>query len=232
MEIEMAWKQITRKQAHTLYGIPADIANLAENIFFGTPIELPYNYDEPRPLVAFLHNREQSDVVTMYIKTIHPESLENDNGILSNVLWLPIGGYLNLDEESLVGLVEILFTYKTQFMTEPVEERRFLQNVDSTEFTKYHLHPEWFPNSKQEYYIQAYDPLTTPAIPQTITLLNFSRTIGFASIHFAITQFQTHDLQNPNFSPFEHGFSRINLNTTGIKELAMLLQKQKDRLAQ
>src|SRR6266487_4629158 len=155
----MTWIQLTSKQAQSLYGIPTEAANATENTFFGTPINLPYDYDVDRSLLAFLRNKELPDIATVYIKTIHPESWENNKEMLPNPLLTTLGGYLNLDKEALTNLIAIISAYQAQ-LSYTSSNRQTFKNIKGSNLTEYRLHPDWFPNTNQEYYFQAYDPLT------------------------------------------------------------------------
>jgi hypothetical protein len=222
----MTWTQITSEQALSMYGIPAEVANVADNSFYGVSIDLPYGYDNLRPFLAFLRSKERPDVVTLYIKTIHPESWEGDDGILTNSLSLTIGGHLTLDKDDLTGLIAILSSYQKQLPQKSNEHEVVFQKMENLHLKDYHLHPEWFPNTKQEYYLQIHDPVTKADTNHIVTILNFSKTEGFPKIHLSIRQFPEQELRNPNFNPLDSGQSRVNLDRTGMEELVTLLQKQ------
>ncbi len=206
----MTWIQLTSKQAQSLYGIPTEAANATENTFFGTPINLPYDYDVDRSLLAFLRNKELPDIATVYIKTIHPESWENNKEMLPNPLLTTLGGYLNLDKEALTNLIAIISAYQAQ-LSYTSSNRQTFKNIKGSNLTEY---------------FQAYDPLTDTSADSIITILNLSRTVGFSTVFLKIMQFSLQELQDPKFQPLDRGQSRVNLDRSGFQELAILLQKQ------
>jgi hypothetical protein len=222
----MTWIQLTSEQAQSLYGIPAEIANNAEDIFFGMPINLPYGYDDMRPLVVFLQNKEHPDIVTLFVKTIHPESCENDDGTLINPFSVTIGGYLSLEKKDLTGLIAILSSLQNQLPPTLSQNRQAFMKIENSNLKEYHLHSEWFPNTRQEYYLQAYDPLVEQDIHSIATILKLSKSSGFSTVFLQIAQFSLQELQDPNFQPLDRGQSRINLDRNGLQELVLLLQGQ------
>ncbi len=226
----MAWFHITSEKAQSLYGIPAEIADSLDNTFFGKSIDLPYGYDDLRPFLVFMTNKERRDVVTLYIKTIHPESMEDDTGALINPFLLTNGGYLTLDRDDLGDLISIFSSNQKQLPPSHNTNSDVFQRINESNLIGYQLHPEWFPKTKQEYYVQLRDPLADLVTHPNTTIVSFSTTIGFSKVHFAITQFPAREIHNSDFRPFDVGQSRIHLNRIGLQEMVMLLQKQKDYL--
>lgn len=223
----MNWIRIAPEQAQSLYGIPAIIANAEENVFFGTPIDLPQGYDVPRPLLAFLGNKEHPDIVTFHVQTIEPETWEFQ-GKLPNPLTMN-GGLLSLDKAGLHGLVEILLSFQEQHPFNGLKRQQMFKPIESSKLDEFRLHPDWFPNTRQEHYIQIYDPLTSPS-DSFITILILSQDIGFTIISFEIRQFPSLALQDLDFQPLDRGRSKINLDGNGLQELIAILQMQISRI--
>lgn len=221
----MNWIQLTSEQAQAVYGVATEIANTAENTFFGVPIDLRQRYDDDRPFLAFLQKKEYPSVVTLHIKTIHPESWEH-KGKLLNPLSVIIGGYLELDKEALTGLIAILSSYQEKLSFQPFEKRQEFMIIEDAKLADYRLHPEWFPNTRREHYIQVYDPLLDFGVNASTTILILGREIGFSTISLKIIQFLSQEFQDPHFEPLKQGHSKINLDRNGIQELITLLQKQ------
>lgn len=223
----MGWFQLTPLQAQSVYGVPPDIAGATENTFFGMvgmPITL-YNADVPRPLLAFLGNRERLDVVTLHIQTIEPETWEY-RGMLPNPLEVE-GGLLSLGKEGLAGLVAILSSYRERLSPAAAKNRQMFKQIDDSKAADFRLHPEWFPGLREEYYIQTYDPLAKPEDALLVTILIMS---AEHVISWKVAQFPLQALQEPSFNPLDHALPRVNLDRTGMQELASLLQAQSDHL--
>jgi hypothetical protein len=223
----MNWIKIAPPQAQLLYGIPARIADDEKNVFFGTPIDLTHGYDVPRPLLVFLQNNENPDIVTLHIQTIEPETWEH-RGMLPNPLMIE-GGILNLDKTGLNGLLGILSSYQEQLTPKSLPNQQMFKPIESWKLPEFRLHPDWFPNTRQEHYIQVYDPLIEPN-DSTITILILSQDIGFLTLSLEIRQFSSLALQDPRFEPLYRGHSRVNLDRNGIQELQVMLQDQVDNL--
>ena len=221
----MNWIQIPPQLAQSLYGIPANIANAKENIFFGTPIDLPHGYDVSRPLLAFLRNKEHPEIATFHIQTIEPETWEYQ-GKLPNPLTME-GGLVSLYKTGLKGLIEILSSYHEQYQLNAMERRQMLKPIESSKLNEFRLHPDWFPNTRLEHYLQIYDP-AVKSDNSIITILIISKTIGFSKIGLEIRQFSSLALQDPSYQPLDRGYSKINLDRNGFQELIAILQRCAD----
>jgi hypothetical protein len=220
------WIRLTPERAQSLYGVPTELATAAENIFFDMPIELPREYDVPRPLLAIIQDEKHRNIVTLHIKTIHPETWEYQ-GMLPNPLSVDIGGYLSLDQESLSDLIAILSTYQEQHFDMSNENRIAFEKIQDLRLKDFRFHPEWLPNTKQNHYIQVYDPLKRNNDDSVVTILILSKSVGFSNTHFKISQFPSQALQDPRFMPlYQGGRSRIDLDRNSMQELIALLRAQ------
>ncbi len=219
----MKWIRLTSEQAQAAYGINAEITNAEENIFFGVSIDLQREYDNDRPLLALLRNKRHPSIVTLLIKTIHPESWERE-GKLLNPLSSTIGGYLELDKEGMASLIDLLLSYQKQLSFQPDERHQEFRKLKDAELGDFRLHPEWFPNTRREHYIQVYDPLVDSDVNATTTIVILGKEIGFSTISLKIIQFLLEKLQSPHFEPLKQSHSKINLDRNGIQELIALLQ--------
>jgi hypothetical protein len=95
------------------------------------------------------------------------------------------------------------------------------------------LHAGSFPDSKDQYYYQIYDPLAGPAATSSETILIFSAAQSSQSgsrLYFKVAQFPQRALQAASFDILDDSFPRINLDRAGMEELARLIEGQLQNL--
>jgi hypothetical protein len=175
----------------------------------------------PWSFLLFVTEPTQLDMLTLCIATFDDEFL--DAGFIP---FTNQGGYVTLSRQEILGLIEVLemqaaLLSEAQPDTEPV-----FRELDSSDYAYYHLHPEWFPHSNQQYY-QLIDNNTSTKVGDNITLLSFSTHRNFSNneLSFSITCFPDTSLYNTNFNPYDDGKPRINLNRTSIRALIELLRE-------
>jgi hypothetical protein len=102
------------------------------------------------------------------------------------------------------------------------------RKIEDSRLADFHLHPEWFPNTKRYYYYQIHDPLAESMESDTATILILSTEqtgpLQAPWYCFQIAQFPRQALRNPSFTPLDHALARIHLDRNGMQELASLLQ--------
>ena len=219
-----AWIQLTAEKAHTFYRVPMALAETDGNFFYGAAHH-PRDADGPWPLVAFLQERDQPGVITFQLYTMEAEELEVEE---FNPLARPCG-HLSLEREALSELVKLLLSHAAKLTPARSDVRKMFRQIEDLQLADFALHPEWFPDSRDRYYDQIYDPLEEPGEKSTQTILIFStgQTARSSSrLYFKVAHFSLQSLQKPSFDVLDDSFPRINLDRGGMEELARLLEGQ------
>ena len=224
-----AWIQLTAEKARSFYRVPMELAEPDDNFFYGAPHH-PRDAEGPWPLLAFVQDRDQPGVITFQLYTIEAEDLEVES---FNPLVQPCG-YLNLDREALADLVKLLLSYATKLTPRRSEVRQMFRQIDDLKLADFGLHPEWFPDSRDQHYYQIYDPLEEPSAKSSQTILIFSTgqtSQSSSRLYFKVAHFSLQSLQEPSFDILDDSLPRINLDGAGMEELARLLERQLVNLA-
>ena len=224
-----AWIQLTAEKAHSFYRVPMALAETDCNFFYGAAHH-PRDADGPWPLVAFLQERDQPGVITFQLYTIEAEELAVE---AFNPLARPCG-HLSLDREALSELVKLLLSHAAKLTPGRSDVRQMFRQIDDLKLADFALHPEWFPDSRDQYYYQIYDPLEEPGGKSTQTILIFSTgqtSQSSSRLYFKVAHFSLQSLQEPSFDVLDDSFPRINLDGGGMEELARLLEGQLVNLA-
>ena len=224
-----AWIQLSREKTHSFYRVPLALTETDHNVFYGAEHH-PRDADGPWPLLAFLQERNRSDVVTFQLYTIEAEELavEAFNPLAQS------RGYLSLDREALTELIKLLLSYVPKLTPGPGQVREMFRQIDDPKLPDFGLHPEWFPDSQDQYYQQLYDPLAESSVKSTQTILIFSTgqpSQSSSRLYFKVAHFSQQALLDPSFEILDDSFPRINLDRSGVKELARLLEAQLANLA-
>ena len=111
-------------------------------------------------------------------------------------------------------------------------ESRFIPLTENSDLQAFHIRHYDIPNSTVSYFHYAISPQSKPY--DDITLIRLSNTeiqhlppemrwgLGFSLSHFSPKQ-----LEDPRFTPFDHGgLSCIDLTPKSMLELAVLIQEQ------
>jgi hypothetical protein len=215
------WIQLPREKAHSFYRVPLELAEKGDNFFYGLE-HSPRDTDGPWPLLAFLGESGRPGIMTFHLYTIEAEELAVE---AFNPLAQPCG-YLSLGREALTGLVTLVSSHAAKLTPQPGAVRRMFRQIDDENLADWGLHPEWFPDAKDQYYQQIYDPLE-PAQATTQTILIFSAgqpSQPSSRLYFKIAQFPQRALQPPSFDILDDSFPRIHLDRSGMEELARLLE--------
>jgi hypothetical protein len=224
-----AWIQLTAEKAHTFYRIPMALAETDGNFFYGAAHH-PRDADGPWPLVAFLQERDQPGVITFQLYTMEAEELEVEE---FNPLVQPCG-YLSLDRDALTELVKLLLTNSTKLTPGRSEVRQIFRQIDAWKMADFGLRPEWFPDSRDQFYYQIYDPLEEAGEKSTQTILIFSTeqtSRSSSRLYFKVAHFSLQSLKEPSFDVLDDSLPRINLDRDGMEGLARLLEGQLVNLA-
>ena len=224
-----AWIQLTAEKAHSFYRVPMALAETDRNFFYGAAHH-PRDADGPWPLVAFLQERDQPGVIAFQLYTIEAEELAVE---AFNPLARPCG-HLSLDREALSELVKLLLSHAAKLTPGRSDVRQMFRQIDDLKLADFALHPEWFPDSRDQYYYQIYDPLEEPGGKSTQTILIFSTgqtSQSSSRLYFKVAHFSLQSLQEPSFDVLDDSFPRINLDGGGMEELARLLEGQLVNLA-
>lgn len=218
------WIQLTKDKSHSFYRVPIELAEADDNNFFGTEHH-PLDIDGPWLFLAFLRNRDQPRVFTFQIYTIEAEALEFEG-------FNPLAetcGALSLNRQALADLASLLLMYAQRLPPVNNISQKMFEQIEDSRQTDLHLHPEWFPNSRDYCYYQTYDPLGESRADSIATILVLST--GQCSqppsrLYFKIAQFSLDALQDPSFDPLDYSLPRINLDRSGMQELAGILEVQ------
>ena len=224
-----AWIQLPAEKAHSFYRVPLALAATDCNSFYGAAHH-PRDADGPWPLLALLGQRDRPGVVTLQLYTIEAEQLEFE---AFNPLARP-GGYLRLDRASLTELVKLLSSYAAQLNPGPNDDRQMFRQIDHSGLADFRLYPEWFADSRDQYYRQIYDPLDESGTTSTQTILIFSTgqsSHSASRLYFKIAQCPRQALRQPSFDILDDSLARINLHRGGMDELARLLEGKLENLA-
>ncbi len=163
------WIQLTKDKTHSFYRVPLELAEAGDNDFFGTEHH-PLDIEGPWPFLAFLRNRDQPRVFTFQIYTIEAEALEFEG-------FNPLAetcGALSLNRQALADLVSLLLMYAQRLPPVNNISQKMFKQIEDSRRTDFHLHPEWFPNSRDYYYYQTYDPLGESRADSIATILVLS----------------------------------------------------------
>ncbi|MBD2001772.1 MULTISPECIES: hypothetical protein [Cyanophyceae] len=225
------WHKLSAEEAHIRYKVPLDIAMVEENDFFDKVLQ-PWNevaYDGPWSLLVFLRNQEYPNVITFQICHIEPEALEFEafNPLTDEA------NFLYLGKQQLVALVDLLLKYVDTIQPRHPSRPNMFKQLGYSNLVELRFQGEWFSDSRQEFYYQVDDPLAHKEKDSVVTILTFStgRSQPASHLFFSITQFPLQSLQDPSFNPRDKSLARINLNKSGLEELASLLQAQISYLA-
>ena len=219
-----AWIQLTAEKAHTFYRVPMALAETDGNFFYGAAHH-PRDADGPWPLVAFLQERDQPGVITFQLYTMEAEELEVEE---FNPLARPCG-HLSLEREALSELVKLLLSHAAKLTPARSDVRKMFRQIEDLHLADFALHPEWFPDSRDQYYYQIYDPLEEAGEKSTQTILIFSTgqtSQSSSRLYFKVAHFSMQSLQQPSFDVLDDSLPRINLDRGGMEELARLLEGQ------
>ena len=219
-----AWIQLTAEKAHSFYRVPMELAEADCNFFYGAAHH-PRDADGPWPLVAFLQERDQPGVITFQLYTMEAEELEVEE---FNPLARPCG-HLSLEREALSELVKLLLSHAAKLTPARSDVRKMFRQIEDLHLADFALHPEWFPDSRDQYYYQIYDPLEEAGEKSTQTILIFSTgqtSRSSSRLYFKVAHFSLQSLQKPSFDVLDDSFPRINLDRGGMEELARLLEGQ------
>jgi hypothetical protein len=222
------WIQLAPKLVHNFYCVPFEIATAEGNTFFGMERH-PCDLDGPWPFLALLRDNLRPDIVTLHIFNLVPEALEFDG---FNPL-TETGGSLTLEHKGLVDLVSLLREYAQQLPATHESDHKMFKKIEDSEASDFHLHPEWFPNSRRYHYYQNYNPLdrSNGSSAVTILILSLGPTQQATSrLSLKIASFPLQKLQDPSFNPLDDSLARIHLDRNGMQELAALLRAQLDHL--
>ena len=146
-----------------------ELAETDRNFFYGAPHH-HRDADGPWPLVAFLQERDQPGVIAFQLYTIEAEELAVE---AFNPLARPCG-HLSLDREALSELVKLLSFHAAILTPARSDVGQMFRQIDDLKLADFDLHPEWFPDSRAQYYYQIYDPLEERGGKSTQTILIFS----------------------------------------------------------
>jgi hypothetical protein len=224
-----AWIQLTSEKLRSFYRVPVTAIATDNNAFYGAEHH-PRDADGPWPLLAFLQAKGQPAVITFQIYTIEAEELASET---FNPLAQP-RGYLSLDRKELIELVGLLLSRAAMLAPGPKEVPQMFRQIEDFRLGDFGLHPEWFPDSKEQYYYQIYDPLEGSDIKSDHTVLIFSagQSSQFSSrLYFKVAHFSQQALVKASFDILDDSLPMINLDRSGMEELARLLERQLVNLA-
>ncbi len=224
-----AWIQLSREKTHSFYRVPLALAETDLNVFYGAAHH-PRDTDGPWPLLAFLQARDRSDVTTFRLYTLEAEELAVE---AFNPLAQP-RGYLSLDREALRDLATLLLSCVTKLAPGRRETRQMFRQIDDSRLPDFRLHAEWFPGSQDRYYEQVYDPLDESSAKSSHTILIFSTGQPCQSsdrLYFKVAHFSQDALLDPSFETLDDSFPTVNLDRSGLEQLAHLLEGQLVNLA-
>jgi hypothetical protein len=212
------WILLSPEKAHSLYRVPLVLAAADRNYFYGTQHD-PRDGDGPWPLAALLCDRPH--VITLQIYTIEAEerAMASFNPITQS------GGYLNLERGHLMELARLVYAYAAKLPLGTNEVGRMFRQIDPSKLPDFGLHADQFPDSRDRYYHQTYDPLDEEEKARsTQTVLICSSGQGSRSrLYFKIAQFPRQALKQPSFDVLDNSCARVNLDRGGADELARLL---------
>lgn len=227
------WYKLSAEDAVKIYCVPAKIVNDPDNHFWGLTYQDHRElFEGSWPLIALLHNKPISTVFTLQIHTLHMEHVhlsefEDGFGMYDPLTADQEGGHISVLPEQLKGLSDILSAQEQLFTddeTVPVDESVFrLLNDDEVQF--YRLHPEWFPDVQDSYYLQMRRPAIA-AIQERITLISVSTpSILSNAMSFSILTFEADALSDEAFTPLRRSRSQLYLNRLGLLELVGILSQ-------
>lgn len=219
------WIQLSPTLVHYNYCVSNDIAANGSNLFFGTqnhPQSDPMDMDGPWPLLAFIRNAQNPNVVTFCIYTLEGIHIDSEG-------FDPLkdtGGALNLTSQARTDLVELLLKQAEQLTTNDKSAEKMFALLEEDRLSYFHINTEYYPHMLREFYYQVYDPLSQSS-ENYVTLLGFSTSMSRLSIpsnlYFRLGHFSLGQLAKPTFEPFGHSLPHINLTASGMRELAFLL---------
>lgn len=217
------WIQLSPDKVHSQYRVPLDIATSEENTFFGTqcqPGNNPYD-DGPWSLVAFLGNQEQPNVVTFQISHIDFEDLEfEDFNPLTDY-----AGHLNLEKQELIDLINLLISYAKTIKPTQVKTTKMFVPLDYLKLVDFRFDTFLFPKMKQKFYYQVYEPRLKAEDDSTATIVSLSTGPEQPShTYLKVSHFLLKSLGEPSFNPADYSIGKINLDRSGMEELASILQ--------
>jgi hypothetical protein len=219
-----AWIQLSKEKLRSFYHVPEAAMATDDSVFYGTEHH-PRDADGPWPLLAFLQAKDQPPVNTFQIYTIEAEELSIE---AFNPLAQP-RGYLSLDQKELTDLVGLLLARAPMLTPAPQAVGRMFRQIEDFRLRDFGLHPEWFPASKEQYYYQIYDPLEASSIKSHHTVLIFSAgpsSQASLPLYFKIAHFSQQALVKAPLDILDHALPTINLDRSGMEELARLLETQ------
>ena len=174
--------------------------------------------------------RDQPGVIAFQLYTIEAEELAVE---AFNPLARPCG-HLSLDREALTELVKLLLSHAAKLTPARGDVGQMFRQIDDLKLADFALYPEWFPDSRAQYYYQIYDPLEERGGKSTQTILIFSTgqtSQSSSRLYFKVAHFSLQSLQEPSFDVLDDSFPRINLDGGGMEEPARLLEGQLVNLA-
>jgi hypothetical protein len=179
--------------------------------------------------LAFLRNESQPGILTFHIFTIEAEALESEN---FNPLTEP-SGYLSLKKRQLVDLVHLLRSNAERLAPMPPDRSAMFRRIETPKLSDFHLRSPLVPNSRDWFYYQTHDPMAQAREELTLTLLILSTAQGprpHGQLYFKIARFPLKALNEPSFNPLDHSLPKIDLNKSGMEELARLLELHQEDL--
>jgi hypothetical protein len=221
------WILLSPDKAHLFYRVPFALAGADGNYFYGTAHD-PRDADGPWPIAAFLHAENDPHVLTLQIYTIEAEER---TGSSFNPLDQS-GGYLNLDHDSLTRLADLLHSEAAMLAPLAGAHKPMFHRIADEQLSDLGVRPEHFPNTVDQYYRQAYDPLQRAGERLAHTILLFSMgssSSRAARLYFKIAQFPRHAPANRPFDVLDDSIARVNLNRAGAGELAAIIEAQSRR---
>ncbi len=227
----MIWERLTPGEAHGAYCVPKNAAFDSRNFFYGTQpkaMSNRFDMDGPWPLIAFLHQASNLNIVTLHLNNLFPEFTESEN---FNSLENNIGG-LAFYKEELSDFIALLRLHSGYLPMTPELSSPIFQIMHTNDPVWRRFHPEWLPQTNLGLYRQLLEPLEGLQKTKNITIVRISRDIIDSpapnSIYFSIASFSETSLDDPNFNPLDAAIARINLNRQGLVELSDLLESEVD----
>ena len=221
------WIKLSPKEVHQYYHVPIEVAAANGNTFFGQSDPLyssPY-HDGPWTLISFLAC--EPDIFRFQICHIEAEALES-------IKFNPLNdnSYALIEKQEVIDLIDILYVYANDLKTTAIQQQSMFKEIGEQDLIKYCLQDSIFPDMKQYFYIQTYNPYDKNH-DEITTIINLNTNLNLSSpyLGFHIAQFPIYALKDPHFNPREVSSGGIYLNKHGLLELASILKNQMIYLA-
>lgn len=228
------WFKLTVRQAHH-FQIPWEIAAAPENLFYSTSL-LDNLYDaDPWLLLAFRRRPERPFVTTFQPCTVKRAFIHEVDGF--NPLQEPAGGALLLSRQELSGLVRLLTRTAQEMSPRRPQTSATFELLDTDAWASFHVTPPPALAARQLVFLQIADPLADLREETAVSLIILTLPpVGVIHrgyhrpapprFELKLRQFPLTALQDPAFSPLQDAVSRIDLDRSGLFDLAMLLASQ------